>query len=366
MIEHDGEKPYWLAFSVFPGIGPGRFRALLEHFGSAKSIWQASDKQLLDAGLSEVLMRKLLLFRNTFEPHDYEDRLINDAVSYLTWNDELYPKQLQGIRNPPFVLYAKGDISVLTAEHPVAIVGTRRITSYGRDVTQTLTRDLVDAGCLIVSGLAMGVDAVAHQTTIAAKGETVAVLGCGVDCCHPTENQAIYNSIVSGYGVVVSEYPLGMKPSKGSFPSRNRIIAGLSDGVVVTEGTEDSGALITAKDAFENGRSVFAVPGPITSGLSKGPNKLLAGGATLVTNVQDILSVLKITSKVGVTKKRIMKGDSVEEQKVIDLLLIEPLQFNILVRKTGIPSQNLGSIVTMMEVKGIVSTQNSIISLNTT
>lgn len=215
-------------------------------------------------------------------------------------------------------------------------------------------RELVSSGFTIVSGLAIGVDAVAHQSSLESGGKTIAVLGCGVDCCTPAENRALYNSIVEGGGVIVSELPLGHPPTKGSFPSRNRIIAGLSLGVLVTEGAEDSGSLITADYALKFNRKVFAVPGPITSSLSKGPYGLIRKGAKLVTNVEDILNELSIKSSKSIKGTKRAKGDTAEETKILNLLEGEPLHFDEIARKTGFESSKLGSILSIMEMKGMI------------
>ena len=209
----------------------------------------------------------------------------------------------------------------------------------------------------------MGVDAVAHKTAIDNNGKTIAVLGCGVDCVTPAENLNLYNEILEKGGCILSELPLGHPPSKGSFPARNRIVAGLSLGVLVTEGAEDSGALITAEYAFKNNRKVFAVPGSITSSLSKGPYKLLKKGAILVTSGEDILKELKVqNSKLKTTapnSKFRVRGETREEQIILKILANEPLHFDEIVRRTGINSSKLGSVLSLMEIKGMVRNLDS-------
>jgi DNA processing protein len=218
-----------------------------------------------------------------------------------------------------------------------------------------ITRELVSAECCIVSGLALGVDAVAHQTALQQSGKTIAVLGCGVDLCYPSTNQSIYNSILFSGGSIVSEYPPGQPPSVGSFPSRNRIIAGLSNAIVVTEGAEDSGSLITAREAIKNGRKVFAVPGPITSGLSKGPLKLLREGAVMVTSGEDILEELEIAKrKLPMTKRKKIIGETKEEQEIIDALRDEGMLFDDLVRLLHMSPTVLATRITLLEMRGIV------------
>ena len=380
-----GERNYWLGFSVFSGIGPIKFKKLLTNFGSAKDAWGASESDL-EKVIGEKLATKFDKFRLEFSIQDYARILVREGVSFLILNDRKYPKLLAEIKNPPFVLYVKGDPSTLrqdgyrtgqyhsarpspeptgsgtvtrqarTIIPTIAVVGTRKTTQYGREVTKILTQDLVASGFTIVSGLAIGVDAISHRTAIENNGKTIAVLGCGVDCCYPLANQSIYNSIIDGQGFVISEFPLGLRPTKGSFPARNRIIAGLSLGVLVTEGAEDSGSLITAGYAVKFGRPVFAVPGPITSSLSKGPYKLISRGAKLVTTANDILNELGISSRSRIknSELRIKKGDTDEENMILKILQNEPLHFDEIVRKTGLQSSELGSILSVMEVKGMV------------
>lgn len=359
------ERYCYLGFSLCPGIGPKRVAMLLQSFGTAKAIWTAQKTDVQNI-IGTSLAEKFDSFRKSFLPEKYEMALSKKGVTFVSCVDATYPSLLQEIINPPLVLYVKGNQKVLTTpgKENIGIVGTRKITSYGRNVTEMLTKDLVNAGCIIVSGLAMGVDAVAHKMTVDMQGQTIAVLGCGVDCCTPAMNQHLYNSILASGGVVVSEYPLGQVPTKGSFPARNRIIAGLSDAIVVTEGAKDSGALITADEAFKNKRKVFAVPGPITSSLSKGPNNLLSKGAFLVSTSDDILKELHL--KPAVNKRITFKSESAEEQKIIDLLQNESLHINDMVKQLGIPVTQLTTLLSLMEMKGllIVSSATNEYSLN--
>ena len=353
------ERLYFLGFSVFPGIGPVRFQQLLDYFGSAQAAWEAGLSDLENTGIGKIVSKAFVAFRPTISLTGYYEQLKKEHIWFLTTCDPAYPKLLLQSKKPPFVLYGKGkfDFNASSNQQTIAIVGTRRVTAYGEEVTRLFTQELVAAGCVIVSGLATGVDSIAHAVTIATKGKTIAVLGCGVDCCYPRENSALYATIIEHDGVIVSEYPLGMQPGKGAFPSRNRIIAGLSRAVVVTEGAEDSGSLITANDSFINGRPVFAVPGPITSSLSKGPLSLIGKGAKLVTSADEIINELgcKITN--GGCKKKVIReitGDTREEQMIIDLLQNEALHFDELVRKTKLDSAKLGGVLSVLEMKGLV------------
>lgn len=350
------ERLYWLGFSLFPGIGPGRFRKLLSHFGTAKDAWQASLEDLKASGIGNALAEQFVAFRPTISLSAAEKDLHKEQIQFLTQLDSQYPKLLAQSKNAPFLLYCKGNLHVLMQPNPIAIVGTRKVTEYGRAVTENFTTELVHAGCVIVSGLALGVDSVAHDATVAAGGKTIAVLGCGVDCCTPRENQLVYNKILNSGGLILSEYGLGVQPTKGSFPSRNRIIAGMSEAVIVTEGAAKSGSLITAHDAFSVGRKVFAVPGPITSSLSAGPYELIKKGAKLVTSAKEIIKELGLTNYESGKKKTKVKADTKEEQVIVDLLQQESLHFDELVRRTGMTASQVGSLLSLLEMKGVIKT----------
>lgn len=348
------ERFYWLGFSVFSGIGPVKFKLLLNKFGSAKNAWSAEQTDLNNV-LGKVLGLKFDKFRKEFSIENYLRILEQKEVWFLTLTDKEYPQILRETEKPPFVIFGKGNVHLLENEKNFAVVGTRKITQYGKEVTEIFTRELVQNNFTIVSGLALGVDAVSHKTALENIGKTIAVLGCGVDCCTPTENTALYNSIVKN-GAVISEIPLSVGPTKGSFPARNRIIAGLSIGVLVTEGAKDSGSLITADYGLKFKRKVFAVPGPITSSLSKGPYELIQKGAKLVTSAEDILKEFKIqNSKVKISSQKLkVKGSTKEERKVLRILENEPLHFDEIARKTKLTSSETAAILTMMEVKGLV------------
>jgi len=352
------ERFYWLGFAVCSGIGPGRFGKLITYFGSAKLAWHADIRELQKSGIGNLMSEQFVNFRKKHDLEAYDAFLNQQQTSFVTLEDKGYPSLLRNIKNPPFVLFIKGDFDFTADENQqtIGIVGTRKITEYGKQVTELFTRELATAGCVVISGLALGVDAVAHWTTLASAGKTVAVLGCGVDCCYPRENQSLYNSILQEGGAIVSEYALGVLPSKGSFPSRNRIIAGLSTGVLVTEGAAQSGSLITAHDAFANQRKVFAVPGTIHSHLSYGPAKLIQEGATLVTSADEILNELfmerKRDKKTKVTKQ--VKGETQEEQQLLDLLQEGQVHIDELVKLTQLSSSQVAGTLSLLEMKGVV------------
>ena len=351
------EKIYYLAFSNFSGIGPIKFNKLIKHFGSAKKAWNATRSDLEEI-LKPALTKKFETFRKEFDISEYLKRLKKQKISYVCFFEDEYPILLKKIPNPPIVLYVKGDEKILrftqNDNRIIAVVGTRHITSYGRQITQMFARSLSEAGLIIVSGMAYGVDGVAHSATIEAKGKTIAVLGNGVDLPYPRENEKLYEEILDSGGAVISEFPPGEPPSVGSFPSRNRIIAGLSEGGLVTEGASDSGSLITANYGLEFGRKVFAVPGPITSSLSAAPLRLIEKGAKLVVSPEDVIRELGIMNHELRTNKQKFDGLNKEERKIIELIENEPLHFDEIVRRSNLDPSKTGTILSMMEIKGLI------------
>jgi DNA processing protein len=346
------ERIYWLGFSLSHGIGPKRFSQLLTTFGTAKTAWNASLAEITEV-IGTTHSKKLCDFKSELDLERYNKQLEAKDVWFATLFEDEYPLLLKKSHNPPFLLFGKGNKGVLSIPQTIGVVGTRRITSYGRQVTEMITSDMVRNDYCIVSGLALGVDSVAHETALKNNGRTIAVLGCGVDCCNPVSNQTLYNNILKSGSCIISEFPLSQPPTTGSFPSRNRIIAGISQAVVVTEGALDSGSLITAHDAIKDGREVFAVPGQIMSQLSKGPNELLKKGATLITSGEDILMHLGVASR-KLRKKRDISGDTKEEQLIISILLDEELSFDNLRQKSEIETAELNVLLSMMEMKGYI------------
>lgn len=344
---------YWLGFSVFEGIGPKRFALLKNFFGSAKKAWVASSRELLDLGLNQKLVADFEKFRQNFDTDSYLLRLRENKVECLFADDNNYPENLKKIDDPPFALYRRGEIEAGDSL-AVAVVGTRKMTGYGGQVTESLTVELVTNGLTIVSGLARGIDTVAHRSAIKANGRTIAVLACGLDIIYPPDNIRLAQEISEGHGAVVSEYPLGMQAAPGNFPARNRIISGLSLGTVVIEGPEDSGAMITARLAAEQGREVFAVPGPITSINSAGPSHLIKIGAKLVWRVSDILDELNIESKAKEKINREVLPESKEEQILLSLLANEAKHVDELLRESGLAVAEVAGAVSLMEMKGLI------------
>lgn len=269
------------------------------------------------------------------------------SIQYISRNSNSFPLQLKEISSPPKGLYLRGE---LRAAPMLAVVGTRLPTEYGRRVTYKICQDLARAGFCLVSGLAMGIDSVVHQAALDASGYTIAVLGSGPEKAYPRSNTALYNRILDQGGAILSEYDIGTVPHKSHFPARNRIISGLSMGVVVTEADAKSGSLITANFALQQNRTVMAVPGNITSPKSAGPNNLIKAGALPVSDSNDIIANLGLETPEMVSHKP--KADSKEEALIIDLLSAEGMSTAQLIDKTGIDAINIASIISLMEITG--------------
>jgi DNA processing protein len=348
------QTPYWISLSRVAGIGPARMRLLLDYFGSAESAWNSTMGDLLASGLDAKSTAALLAARRTSAPDVEMERFESMGASVLTWESDAYPERLREVGDAPPVLYVLGEITADDA-WAVAVVGTRRSTAYGREVTARLSSGLAEAGVSLISGLAKGVDTVAHNAALDAGGRTIAVLGSGVDVIYPAENRNLTRRIVEeGRGAVVSEYPPGTQPDAMNFPPRNRIIAGLSLGVLVVEAGEKSGALITATFALDQGREVFAVPGPITSRMSDGPNNLLKRGAKCVTSVDDILEELDIRMvSEHVEAVRALPSDPTERM-LLTFLQDSSLHIDELTNLSSLPSSTVSAVLTMMELKGMV------------
>ncbi|RJQ26789.1 DNA-protecting protein DprA [Candidatus Parcubacteria bacterium] len=359
------EKEFCLSFSVAPGVGPKRFLDLISYFGSAEKAWKGSREDFERAGVKGKIYDVFDKFRQSFDSSSYTKKLKEKDVNYVDCLSNFYPQKLKNIPNYPIVLYYRGNVDCLIDDvNKIAVVGTRKMTSYGREVTEKLTEELVLNGFVIVSGLALGVDACAHRTAIENNGKTVAVLGCGADMCFPSENKFLYEKIIGDFGLVVSEYPLGVTPSKGTFPARNRIISALSEAVLVTEAGEDSGSLITAEEARKMGKKVFAVPGPITSELSCGTSTLIKSGAKLVQSGRDILEEFDIVVGFSVKKTDVEKMDLTGEQKaVVKALQNEDLGVDVLAKKTGIAVAALIIIISELEMKGVLRYDGGVLHL---
>jgi DNA processing protein len=343
---------YWLGFNKVPGIGAKRLRSLIATFGNVEAAWQASPQDLAAAGLDRRVLDNLLRLRRTLDLEAELERVRQAGLSVLTWEDPAYPANLRRIDAPPPLLFVRGTL-IPQDEWAVAIVGTRRATTYGRECARRLATDLAAAGVTVVSGLARGIDGIAHEATLAVGGRTLAVLGNGLDQIYPPEHRRLAAQIAQ-QGALLSEQPLGMAPEARNFPARNRIISGISLGVIVVEGDWSSGAIITARQALEQGREVFAVPGSILSPSSSGPNRLIQEGATAVLSANDVLEALNLTRAVQQGQVRQLLPTEPVERQLFALLSDEPQHVDELGRAAGLPIAEVTSTLALMELKGLV------------
>ena len=348
----ESELGYWVGFNKVPGIGAVRLRALLDYFGDLQVAWWASAHDLRQAGLDRRSLANLLALRAKVDLETELERLHRAGIQVLTWEDEAYPTHLRSVYNAPPVLYVRGGIETRD-EWAVAVVGTRRASAYGKEAARTIATGLAQAGVTIVSGLAWGIDTVAHRACLNAGGRTIAVMGCGLDRVYPARNARLAAEIVER-GALVSEYALGTRPEARNFPPRNRIISGLSLGTVVVEADLGSGALITADFAAEQGREVFAVPGSIFARGSRGCNHLIQQGAKMVCGVTDVLEELNLTMVSEQAQARAVIPDNETEALLLQYLSSEPLHVDDLGRAVHLPIAQVSSTLALMELKGMV------------
>jgi DNA processing protein len=347
------ELQYWVALGRVPQIGRARFSLLEGHFGSMEDAWKASAAGLQAAGLTGAALSALLAARDRIEPEAELEALDRLGVCALTWHDDSYPHRLKEIYDRPPLLYVRGQLTS-TDEWAVALVGTRRATVYGRQAAEELAGGLARNGVTVVSGLARGIDSIGHKMALAAGGRTVAVLACGLDMVYPPEHLRLAQEIME-QGALLSDYSLGTQPRSEFFPRRNRIMVGLSLGVLVVEGDLKSGALITARQALDENREVFAVPGSIYSPTYRGANWLIqAGQAKLVTRVEDILEELNLTMAAHqMEAKELLPADETEAA-LLRLLSLEPIHIDDVRRESALPIATVSGALAMLELKGMV------------
>jgi len=348
------DRIYWLGLQIILSGAGRRLWSLLDHFGSPKRIWEAQLKEL--AGVPGFNSEVSLDFARRRDAVDLVRRVSEmerAGISFLCYNDPGYPAVLRFIHDPPAALFVRGALKAAD-ELALAVVGSRRPTPYGRLVAEKIAADLAAAGITIVSGLARGIDTAAHRGALAVGGRTVSVLGCGPDVVYPRENRGLMEQIVSR-GAVLSEFPPGSPPEAWHFPARNRIISGLSKGVLVVEAAEKSGALITADLALEQGRDVMAVPGNVTSLLSRGTNKLIKQGAKLVERAADIIEELGLDSLFPGTAAaaEIALKLTPEEEQIFRLLTVEPVLLDELVERTGLSARAVQIALMFLVTKGL-------------
>lgn len=352
MIDRN-ELQYWVAFGRVPQIGRARFELLEAHFGRMEDAWAAGAAELQSAGLTGSALSALLAARDGISPEAELEKLDRLSVRAFTWHDDGYPARLKEIFDKPPILYVRGQITAAD-DWAVALVGTRRATAYGRQAAEELADGLARNSITVVSGLARGIDSIAHKTALASGGRTIAALACGLDLMYPPEHLRLGQEIME-QGALVSDYALGTQPRSEYFPRRNRIMVGLSLGVLVAEGGVKSGALITARQALDEGREVFAVPGSIYSPTFDGTNWLIqAGQAKLVMRTEDILEELNLTMAAHqMEAKEVLPADETEE-RLLRALSSEPIYIDDVCRTSGLAIDTVSSVLAMLELKGMV------------
>ncbi|HMO58532.1 MAG TPA: DNA-processing protein DprA [Roseiflexaceae bacterium] len=343
---------YYIAFNRVNGIGPARLDRLIAACGSIEAAWHAPLRDLVAAGLEPRLAQALCEQRASLDLDAELEHLARSGISAVSRENPAYPAALATIPAAPPLIYVRGRLSDVDS-WAVAIVGTRSPTSYGRDVARRLATDLAAAGVTIVSGLAIGIDALAHEAALEAGGRTIAVLACGVDLIYPERHTTLAARIRTA-GAVVSEFPIGLKPMPQLFPVRNRLISGLARGVLVVEADYASGALITVDYALDQGRDVFAVPGSIFSPKSNGPNQLIRNGAALVSSAADILDALDLTRSTSQREIQTALPDGPVEAGILALLSHEPRHIDELRRMLDTPVAEVSAALTLLELKGLV------------
>jgi DNA processing protein len=356
----DEEQAHWLAFDQLsgPGLGIQRLKLLYDRMQSMQAAWTAGRDQLRSLGILNLeTVDAFIEKRKTIDPAALLDKIRKDNIQAYPLYHPLYPMRLREIHDPPIVLYINGKMTPDDMLYAVGVVGTRRPSSYGQKYAKEISKNLAMAGATVVSGMAVGVDSLAHWGAIEGGGKTVAVLGCGPDVCYPSSNRPLFKKLIDGeHGAVVSEFFPGVKPEPWRFPARNRIISGLSKGLAVIEAGETSGSLITAKLAFEQNREVFALPGRVDNPMSRGTNKLIGSHtAHVLSSHEDILNELRWAS---VPSNGQLPPAVVElygkEKDVFELISAEPVHFDHLIERSGMQSGELSATLTMLELAGMV------------
>ena len=348
--QNNNDLIYWNTLALFPKFEAKKLKQIADYFPQMKIAWQAPIFEFIKAGIEQEIAQEFVEWRKKIEPEKEWEKLEKEKIKVITIKDENYPKLLKEIYNPPAVLYIKGEL-YREEKYPLAVVGTRKMTFYGREITEQIVKNLARAGLTIISGLALGIDGLTHKITLKEKGRTIAVLGGGIDekTIYPSIHKDLVKKIILAGGAVISEYPVGIRPTRYSFPARNRIIAGLALGTLVIEAPMESGALITARLALDQNREVFAVPGNIYNKNSEGCNWLIKLGAKVVTRADDILEALNL--ELLLEKKKEIRAETKEEEILLKYLSKEPVHIDELTQKSGLPSSQVSATLSMMEIK---------------
>ncbi len=363
-LTHPSELAALLALTLVPHLSAKVLHLLLNNVErSAQALWQAP-ASFFKPHLTPKQQESLVAFRGSNSPEHLFEPYQNSGIHLVPWGTEFYPQRLQEIHGPPVLLFVKGALASLAkmiqTDRALAVVGTRKMSDYAERVTQKLVKEMAVYDAVIVSGLAAGVDGCAHQTALETGQKTLAVFGCGVDIVYPAQHQRLAQSIVEAGGALLSEYPLGFRADKSTFPQRNRIVAGLSAGVLVTEGNIKSGSLITARLALEEGRNVYATPGNLFAPGSEGPHYLIQQGALLVSRGEEIAKDLGweegLSSEVSTRLSPTSLSESNEERLVLSHISYDPMDIEALITQTGLTSETVMTTLTMLELADRIKT----------
>ena len=347
------ELKYWVAFNKVPGFGRSHFALMEQRFSALSEAWRADADELRLAGIDAGALAQVAERRPAIDPDRELARLAEIGVRAVTWHDDEYPPRLREFTDRPPLLFVRGEL-LPEDERSIAVVGTRRATPYGREMARQLATDLARAGITIVSGLARGIDGIAHRAALDAGQRTIAVMGSGPDTIYPAEHSNLACEIASS-GALVTEFALGTRPNAGNFPRRNRIMAGMTLGTLVVEAPEGSGALFTARYAIEDNREVFAVPGNALSPSSRGANKLIKDSAAkLVMDSNDILEELNISSVGAQMELAALIPQDENEAAVLRFVSYDIAHIDEIVRNSGLPITTVSGALSMMELKGLV------------
>lgn len=347
---------YLNALNKVQGVGAQKMKMILDFFGSAEKAWQGTQKDFEASGLSEKLASRIIAERPSIDPDKEWAEMEKREIRMLTADDEAYPRLLKEIPNPPHIIYVRGRLEALNEKPMIAIVGSRKFTQYGAQAAHSFATDLSRSGMTVVSGLALGIDAIAHRATLDAGGTAVAIIGSSLEDENigPRTNFELAKNILLSGGAIISEHPLGTQATPFAFPVRNRILAGMTLGTLVIEAAPGSGTLITANLAAEFNREVFAVPGPIFSPSSQGTHELIKNGAKMATGVKDILEELKLEKRVEIAKAQEILPDSPEEEKILKILSHEPVHIDNIIKMAKLEASVASSVLVMLEMKGAI------------
>lgn len=352
------QNNFLISFCAYEKFGPANLKKISSYFDSWEEAWDSSQDYFIKIGINSKVAEDFFAWKNNFDLNIFLEKINKENIKIITIEDDNYPKLLKEIYDPPFVLYLKGDTEVFGLPM-ISIVGSRKFTNYGKSVAEDLAGELAKNNICIVSGMAIGIDSLAHEAALKSNGKTIAIVGSGVSnkVIYPQTNLNLSKKIVNSGGAVFSEFLPDAKAQLYFFPMRNRVISGISLGTIVVEAGEKSGTLITAYSALDQGREVFAVPGSIYSNSSFGTHKLIKEGAQLITSAKDILNFFELGKKEEINKKYLAENEV--EIKILDILSKEPKHINEIILLSGLSAQNITGALAILEIKSVVKNLGS-------